>query len=58
MLTVAIGNGRNDRLMLAAAALGFAFILKEGASSDALRSAAWSLMTSWTRSISLRIPCA
>ncbi|MDY6825510.1 MAG: ATPase P [Thermodesulfobacteriota bacterium] len=29
--TVAIGNGRNDRLMLAGAALGIALIQKEGA---------------------------
>ena len=31
--TVAVGNGRNDALMLEAAALGIALILKEGASS-------------------------
>ena len=31
--TVAIGNGRNDALMLEAAALGIAVILEEGASS-------------------------
>lgn len=37
--TVAVGNGRNDRLMLSGAALGIAVIQKEGASSVALRSA-------------------
>lgn len=31
--TAAIGNGRNDRLMLEAAALGIALILKEGAAA-------------------------
>ncbi|MEK7949588.1 HAD family hydrolase [Luteolibacter soli] len=36
---VAIGNGRNDRLMLEAAALGIAVIQKEGASGAAIRSA-------------------
>ena len=34
--TVAIGNGRNDALMLEAAALGIAVILGEGASSVSL----------------------
>ncbi len=36
---VAIGNGRNDRLMLAAAALSIALIQKEGAASETLASA-------------------
>jgi soluble P-type ATPase len=36
---VAIGNGRNDRLMLEAAALGIAVIQKEGASGAAMQSA-------------------
>ncbi len=36
---VALGNGRNDRLMLADAALGIAVIQKEGASAAALQSA-------------------
>jgi P-type E1-E2 ATPase len=35
----AIGNGRNDHLMLAAAALGVAVIQEEGASSRTLRAA-------------------
>jgi soluble P-type ATPase len=35
----AVGNGRNDRLMLAAAALGLAVILGEGASSATLAAA-------------------
>ncbi|RUA03326.1 MAG: ATPase P [Deltaproteobacteria bacterium] len=34
--TVAMGNGRNDRLMLQAAALGIAVILGEGASAQTL----------------------
>lgn len=34
---VAIGNGRNDRLMLANAALGIAVIGDEGAAGDAVR---------------------
>jgi soluble P-type ATPase len=37
--TVCIGNGRNDRLMLKAAALGIAVILEEGASVEAVMSA-------------------
>jgi soluble P-type ATPase len=37
--TVCIGNGRNDRLMLAAAALGIAVILGEGASALSLTAA-------------------
>jgi P-type E1-E2 ATPase len=37
--TVAIGNGRNDALMLSASALGIAVILAEGASFAALASA-------------------
>lgn len=37
--TVAIGNGRNDRLMLEAAALGIAVIQREGAASDAVQAA-------------------
>lgn len=35
----AIGNGRNDRLMLSEAALGIALIQAEGAAVEALRSA-------------------
>jgi len=34
--TVAMGNGRNDRLMLQAAALGIAVILEEGVSAETL----------------------
>jgi soluble P-type ATPase len=37
---VAIGNGRNDRLMLQAAALGVAVVQAEGAALDALLAAA------------------
>jgi soluble P-type ATPase len=37
--TVSVGNGRNDRLMLEAAALGVAVILEEGASAVTLASA-------------------
>ena len=37
--TVCIGNGRNDRLMLAAAGLGIAVVQKEGASSEAIAAA-------------------
>jgi P-type E1-E2 ATPase len=37
--TVAIGNGRNDRSMLAAARLGIAVILGEGAATAALQAA-------------------
>jgi soluble P-type ATPase len=37
--TVCIGNGRNDRLMLKAAALGIAVVHEEGASAEALRAA-------------------
>jgi soluble P-type ATPase len=36
---VAIGNGRNDRLMLAAVALGIAVMQEEGAAIDALSAA-------------------
>jgi soluble P-type ATPase len=36
---VAIGNGRNDRLMLEAAALGIVVVQREGAATDALRAA-------------------
>ena len=36
---VAVGNGRNDRLMLERAALGIAVILEEGAAGAALRAA-------------------
>jgi len=36
---VAIGNGRNDRKMLASAAIGIALIQQEGASAEALHSA-------------------
>lgn len=37
--TVCIGNGRNDKLMLQAAALGIAVIGPEGASLDAIHAA-------------------
>jgi soluble P-type ATPase len=37
--TVAIGNGRNDRLMLEAAALGIAVVLEEGAASVTVQAA-------------------
>lgn len=37
--TVCIGNGRNDRLMLGAAALGISVVQTEGASVDALNAA-------------------
>lgn len=37
--TVAIGNGRNDRLMLRAAALGIAVLQGEGAAAEALAAA-------------------
>ena len=37
--TVAIGNGRNDRLMLKAAALGIAVIQREGAAAETLNAA-------------------
>jgi len=37
--TVAVGNGRNDRLMLAASALGIAVILGEGACGETLQAA-------------------
>jgi soluble P-type ATPase len=37
--TVCVGNGRNDRLMLRAAALGIAVIQEEGAAVEALTSA-------------------
>jgi soluble P-type ATPase len=40
MATACIGNGRNDRLMLAAAGLGIAVVQKEGASSAAIVAAA------------------
>ena len=36
---VAVGNGRNDRKMLAAAALGIAVIQREGAASEAVGAA-------------------
>ncbi len=36
---VALGNGNNDRKMLAAARIGIAVCLKEGCSTDALKSA-------------------
>jgi soluble P-type ATPase len=38
-VSVSVGNGRNDRLMLKAAALGIAVIQKEGAAVEALLSA-------------------
>jgi soluble P-type ATPase len=34
-----VGNGRNDRLMLKAAALGIAVLQKEGAAASALAAA-------------------
>jgi len=37
--TVAIGNGRNDQLMLQTAAIGIAVLLNEGVSFEAARSA-------------------
>jgi soluble P-type ATPase len=37
---LAIGNGNNDRKMLAAARIGIAVCLKEGVSADAMKSAA------------------
>jgi len=37
--TAAIGNGRNDQLMLKAAELGIAVILEEGASAETLAAA-------------------
>jgi soluble P-type ATPase len=37
--TVAIGNGRNDRLMLQTAALGIAVLLEEGAAVDTIQNA-------------------
>jgi soluble P-type ATPase len=37
--TVAVGNGRNDQLMLAAAALGFAVVLGEGAAFATVQAA-------------------
>jgi len=40
MSTACIGNGRNDRLMLAAAGLGIAVVQKEGAASEAIAAAA------------------
>lgn len=36
---VCVGNGRNDRLMLAIAALGIAVVQAEGAAAEALRAA-------------------
>ncbi len=36
---VAIGNGRNDRLMLAEAALGIALVQREGAAAESLAAA-------------------
>jgi soluble P-type ATPase len=38
-LTVCIGNGRNDRMMLGAAALGIGVVQTEGASVEALNAA-------------------
>lgn len=37
--TACVGNGRNDRLMLEAAALGIAVVLEEGAAAEALAAA-------------------
>jgi len=36
---VCIGNGRNDRLMLAEAGLGIAVVLEEGAAGETLQAA-------------------
>ncbi|MGD8492453.1 MAG: ATPase P [Desulfobacterales bacterium] len=36
---ICVGNGRNDRLMLKAAALGIAIIFKEGAAADTIAAA-------------------
>ncbi len=38
-VTVCVGNGRNDRLMLGRAALGVAVVLEEGAAREALEAA-------------------
>lgn len=38
-VTVCVGNGRNDRLMLGRAALGVAVVLQEGAAREALEAA-------------------
>ena len=38
-VTVSIGNGRNDRLMLEAAALGIAVVQEEGAAVQAVTAA-------------------
>ncbi len=38
--TVAVGNGRNDRLMLAEAALGIAIVGSEGAAAETMSAAA------------------
>ncbi|MFH1755277.1 MAG: ATPase P [Candidatus Latescibacterota bacterium] len=38
-VTVCIGNGLNDRLMIGHAALGIAVVLEEGAAADTLRAA-------------------
>jgi len=37
--TVSIGNGRNDRLMLEASALGIAVLLQEGAAAQSIMAA-------------------
>lgn len=37
--TIALGNGRNDRLMLASAAVGIAVLLDEGAAAETIRHA-------------------
>jgi soluble P-type ATPase len=37
--TVCIGNGRNDRLMLKAAALGLAVVLAEGIAGETIQAA-------------------
>lgn len=36
---ICVGNGRNDRLMLAEAALGIAVVLEEGAASETIQAA-------------------
>ncbi len=53
---VAIGNGRNDRKMLKAAALGIVVIQKEGAAIEALTSAHIAATSVWDASELLRHP--
>jgi P-type E1-E2 ATPase len=54
--TVAIGNGRNDRKMLEAAAIGIAVIQKEGAAIAALTSADIAATSVWDAFELLRHP--